>query len=122
MKDKIASGIKDVSVKVIAKRVSAVPAGPASAETDELDDIYKEEDPIETSVALRKKAGSMQSTVADKNAKSGRYFFTLRTKGEPVKISAEAIKAVAIAEGRIDASGKVIEEAKPMVDPVDKAI
>jgi len=46
----------------------------------------------------------------------------LRTKGEPVKISAEAIKAVAIAEGRVNSNGQVIEEAKPMVDPVDKAI
>ena len=121
MKDKITNGVKDVGVKVTAKRVSAVPAGPASAETDELDDIYKEEDPIETSVALRKKAGSLQSTVADKNAKAGKFFFTLRTKGEPVKISAEAVKAVAIAEGRVGADGKLIEEVKPMVDPVDKA-
>lgn len=60
MKDKVTTGVKDVGVKVTAKRVSAAPTGPASAETDELDDIYKEEDPIETSVALRKKAGSLQ--------------------------------------------------------------
>jgi hypothetical protein len=60
--------------------------------------------------------------VVDKNAKAGKFFFTLRTKGELVKISAEAIKAVAIAEGRVNSEGIVIEEAKPMVDPVDKAI
>jgi hypothetical protein len=46
----------------------------------------------------------------------------LRTKGEPVKISAEANKNIAFAEGRVDAVGNVIEEVKPMVDPVDKAI
>jgi hypothetical protein len=122
MKEKLTNGVKDIAVKVTAKKISVTPAGPASAETDELDDIYKEEDPIETSVAQRKKAGSLQSTTVDKNAKAGKFFFTLRTKGEPVKISAEAIKAVAIAEGRVNADGQVIEEAKPMVDPVDKAI
>jgi hypothetical protein len=122
MKEKLTNGVKDVAAKAVAKKVSVAPAGPPSAETDELDDIYKEEDPIETSVASRKKAGSMTSTVSNKNAKSGTFFFTLRTKGEPVKISAEAIKAVAIAEGRVDATGNVIEEVKPMIDPVDKAI
>lgn len=45
----------------------------------------------------------------------------MRTKGELVKISAEAIKALAIAEGKVGADGNVIEEVKPMVDPVDKA-
>jgi hypothetical protein len=64
----------------------------------------------------------LQSTVADKNAKAGKFFFNLRTKGEPVKISAEAIKVVAIAEGRVDAEGNMIEEVKPIVDPVDKAM
>lgn len=45
----------------MAKRVSVAPAGPASAETDELDDIYKEEDPIEVSIGARKKAGALQA-------------------------------------------------------------
>jgi hypothetical protein len=35
------------------------PAGPKSAETDELDEIYNEEDPIDTSVGIRKKAGNI---------------------------------------------------------------
>jgi myo-inositol-hexaphosphate 3-phosphohydrolase len=46
----------------------------------------------------------------------------LRTKGEPIKISEQAIKANAIEEGRTDASGNVVEEEKPKPDPVDKAI
>ena len=99
-----------------------VPAGPKSAEVDEIDDIYKEEDPIEVSIGSRKKAGSLQSTVADKNSKSGKFFLTLRTKGDPVKITDAAKKANAIMEGRTDAAGNVIEEEKPKVDPIDKAI
>lgn len=58
----------------------------------------------------------------DKNAKAGKFFFTLKVKGEPVKISEQAKKNVAIAEGRVDAQGNVIEEEKPKVDPIDKAI
>lgn len=114
MKEKLTNGVKEVATKVaLVKRVSVAPAGPASAETDELDEIYKQEDPIEATIGIRKKAGSLQSTIVDKNAKSGKFFFTLRTKGEPVKISEEAKKANAIMEGRTDAAGNVVEEVKP---------
>lgn len=48
---------------------SAAPAGPKSAATDEVDDIFKLEDPLEVSLDIRKKAGSLTSTVDNKNSK-----------------------------------------------------
>lgn len=69
------------------------PVGPVSAAKDEVDEIYKEEDPIETSIGIRKKGGSLQTVVPDKNAKVGKFFFTLKTKGPEVKISKEATRA-----------------------------
>ena len=122
LKDKLQNGVKEAVVKATPKRVSAIPVGAKSAEIDELDEIYKEEDPIESSVGLRKKAGNITQTVADKNTKSGKFFFTLRTKGDSVTISEAAIKANSIEEGRTDASGNVLVEEKPKVDPVDKSI
>lgn len=59
LKDKIQNGVKEAVVKATPKRISAIPTGPKSAEIDELDEIYKEEDPIEASVGLRKKAGNI---------------------------------------------------------------
>ena len=58
--------------------------------------------------------------MADKN--KPKFFFTLRYKGDPIKITDHAKLAVAKAEGRCDASGKIIEDEKPKADPVDKAI
>ena len=67
-----------------APRRSIVPGatGPKSAEQDLVDDIYKEQDPIDTSLGKRKKAGALASVVPDKNAKSGKFFFQLRLKGD----------------------------------------
>ena len=60
MKDKLQNGVKDAVTKATPKRVSnAIPAGPKSAETDEVDAIYSEEDPIESSIGIRKKAGNI---------------------------------------------------------------
>ena len=47
---------------------SQMPLGPKSAEKDEVDEIYKNEDPIGTSVDMRKKVGSLTSTIANKKA------------------------------------------------------
>lgn len=55
----------------------AQPAGPKSAETDEVDDIYKEDDPIGVSLEKRKKQGSLTSQVKE-DSKSGKFFFTLK--------------------------------------------
>jgi len=43
------------------------------------------------------------SVIQDKNAKAGKYFFSLRTKGEAVKVSEEAKKNNAKEEGKTDA-------------------
>ena len=57
IKDTLNNGVKSAANRAIAKRNQ--PAGPVSAETDEVDEIYNEEDPIEVTVAMRKKAGSL---------------------------------------------------------------
>ena len=82
VKDKLVQGVQS-KMQTASKRSSvAMPPGPVSAATDELDDIYKEEDPIEVQIGNRKKAGAITNQVPDKNSKSGKYFFTLKIKGE----------------------------------------
>lgn len=41
------------------KSPSKLPAGPRSAKTDILDPIYKNEDPVATSIGYRQKAGDI---------------------------------------------------------------
>ncbi len=41
-KEKSTISVKDFTAKSVVKRISNAPAGPVSAETDELDEIYKE--------------------------------------------------------------------------------
>jgi hypothetical protein len=36
-----------------------MPVGPKSTEKDEVDEIYKTQDPIDSSIAIRKKGGSI---------------------------------------------------------------
>lgn len=52
-----------------------------SSGTDEIDDIYKEKDPIEVSLTKRADAGSTNAVVQDKNGKAGKFFFTFRVTG-----------------------------------------
>jgi hypothetical protein len=59
MKDKLQNGVKEVVQRTSVTKKFGTAAGPVSAEKDELDDIYKEEDPIEASIAIRKKAGNL---------------------------------------------------------------
>ena len=85
LKKEIKSEIEKAEEKVKStpgrSKVSAVPAGPKSSETDELDDIYKEDDPIGISIEKRKKQGSLTSQVKEES-KSGKFFFTLRQTGD----------------------------------------
>lgn len=77
--------------------------GPKSAEVDEIDDIYKEKDPIEASLNIRKKAGAVAQVVPNKDAKSGKFFFNLKLKGDipalakpkvdPTKLGSEAAES-----------------------------
>lgn len=46
------------------------PAGPKSAETDEVDEIYKKEDPIESSLGTRKDKNSGNLMTAVKGVDS----------------------------------------------------
>lgn len=68
-------------------RNSAMPSGPKSAATDEVDDIYKENDPIGVSTEKRRGAGALTAVVPDKNSKSGKFFFALKVKGPSIVIS-----------------------------------
>ena len=64
-----------------------VPAGPVSAEKDEIDEIYKQKDPISVALDLRKKGGSLTTVVPNKNAKMGKFFFTMKTTGTPAVVT-----------------------------------
>ena len=100
-------------------RHSIAPAGPKSAEIDEVDPIYGKADPVGSSLETRKKAGAVTYMVPDKNSKQGKFFFTLRLKGGAIPISEEAKNNLAKIEGRVDESGKIIVQ-KP--DPIDKSL
>ena len=75
-----------------------------------MDEIYKNPDPISISVDSRKKAGSLTSQVPDKNAKSGKFFFTMKFKGPQVVFSEKAILNNARMEGKVNAQGNIIVE------------
>ena len=99
-----------------------IPSGPKSVENDEVDSIYSEADPIDSSISIRKKAGNVQSVVPDKNAKVGKFFFALTYKGDPIPISELAKTAAAKEAGKTNVAGNVIIEEKPKVDPIDKSL
>ena len=72
----------------------------ASAVNDEVDSIYKEEDPIEASIAQRKKRGGRITAVTRDNASRlpNKFFFTLSLKSandEAEKPSKSAAKRTA---------------------------
>jgi hypothetical protein len=61
--------------------------------------------------------------VPDKNSKQGKFFFTLRLKGSPIIISEQAHFNFAKLEGKVDGqTGKMVVEAKPKPDPIDKSL
>lgn len=65
-------------------------------------------------IEKRKRAGNnILTTVVPGDSKMGKYFFTLRIKGEPVKITEQAKMAKLREEGKLDAQGNVIYKAKP---------
>lgn len=63
MKEKVAKEVeknmKDANANRSQIKRASVAPGPVSAEKDEVDEIYKEEDPIEASIGIRKKAGNI---------------------------------------------------------------
>jgi len=74
-----------------------------------MDEIYKESDPIGVSIDMRKKEGTIQSTVKKQHSKLD-YFFSLKYTGEILPISQEAKDNVMILEGKCDIWGKVHKE------------
>lgn len=78
-----------------------------SAEKDEIDDIYKEKDPIGVTIEKRKKGGQLTAVVADPKSKSGKFFFTLSLKGEKLMISEKAKWANAKEMGQLDPNGSM---------------
>ena len=106
--------------KASLKRASTIPEGPKSVSADEVDDIYKEEDPIAVTIERRKKAGSLSSTVKDPNVKSGKFFYTLRLKGT-IEISEQAKENAMKQKGLMDEAGNITDD-KPQADPIDKSL
>lgn len=109
-------------LKTPAKKVFSGPPGPKSAEVDEVDEIYKNSDPIDVSLGKRKKGGAITTVVPDKNSKQGKFFFTLRSKGDPLEITEEAKKNVLIEAGKVDPAGNVKVEEKPKADPIEMSL
>jgi hypothetical protein len=107
------SFLKKTPVKL---RHSLAPAGAKSAATDELDDIYKKDDPIGSSLDTRKKTGGhVTNTVADKNSKAGKFFFTLRLKGPACEITEEQRRNTLRAQPARNAFNRVITTGRESV-------
>ena len=109
-------------LKTPSKRVIQAPPGPKSAEVDEVDEIYTNADPIDVSLGKRKKGGALTTVVPDKNSKQGKFFFTLRNKGDVLHISEEAKKNALIEAGKVDPAGNVKIEDKPKLDPIEMSL
>ena len=78
-----------------------------SAEKDEIDEIYKEKDPIGVTIEKRKKSCQLTAVVADPKSKSGKFFFTLSLKGDKPVISEKAKWANAKEMGLLDQNGNM---------------
>ena len=77
------------------------PPGPVSASKDVKDTIYDNNDPLDVSLTKRvKEGGTKISQVPDKNNTQGKFFFSLKLKGEPIAISDQAKMNVAKLENR----------------------
>lgn len=96
---------------------------PISADADELDPIYQNDDPIKVSLAMRIKAGAVAAVVPNKDSKQGKFFFNLKLNGkipplqkpkrDPTNIGSAAAEA---------AETEPVVPAKPMEDPIDKSL
>jgi len=96
--------------------------GPRSAKTDVVDAIYKNEDPINTSIGIRQKAGDINSLVANPSCTMGKFFFTLRSKGAGPVHSQQALDNVQRQAGNTDAAGNILVVEPPKPDPVDLSL
>ena len=76
--------------------------GPKSTEKDEVDEIYKKEDPIESSLGIRKAKNNNYMTACKIDSKQGKFFFTLKLTGGEVPITRTQLMNNAKEEGRID--------------------
>ena len=56
---KLGFKLKTDMAKPVPRKSNPQPVGPVSAAKDEVDEIYKAEDPIETSIAIRQKGGAL---------------------------------------------------------------
>ena len=92
--------------------VASSPGGPRSALRDAVDEIHSNPDPIDVSITIRKKKGNVNNVIPDPKAKVGKFFFTLRTKGDLLVITSEA-KLNNIKEAWTDKNGNRIVEDKP---------
>ena len=85
------------------------PTGPKSTDKDELDEIYQKDDPIESSMDIRKvkNLGNLFTAVKGHDTKQGKFFFTLKSSVE-VPITKAAMMNNAKEEGRVDHKGNII--------------
>ena len=102
-----AASVKKESASLQASPVKAArsslnhPSGPTSTNKDVKDTIYDNSDPLDVSMTKRvKEGGTKISQVPDKNNTQGKFFYSLKFKGEPIPISDQAKLNVAKLENK----------------------
>lgn len=66
---------------------SVSPSAPMIRSKDHVDDIYKEEDPIDASLQIRKKKGGLITSVIQEQKLHAAFFYALKLKGPQADIS-----------------------------------
>jgi hypothetical protein len=102
-------------------------AGPISAEKDVKDAIYNNDDPLDISLTKRmKEGGSKISQVPDKSNTQGKFFFSLKFKGEPIPISDQAKINVAKLDNKqiekVDGQLVLEPKAAKIIDPIGDSV
>mmetsp|Transcript_9365 Transcript_9365/g.14221 ORF Transcript_9365/g.14221 Transcript_9365/m.14221 type:complete len:343 (+) Transcript_9365:263-1291(+) len=108
--------VKKSAPTPVKQRTSLLPTV-KSLDKDEMDDIYKNNDPIAVSLDTRKKSGAISTVVPNKNSKQGKFFFTLKVKGEQIKVSEEAKRNNARETGKSEEPAELKAE-----DPIEKSL
>lgn len=94
-----------------------------SADVDEVDAIYSNDDPIKVSLAARIKAGAVAAVVPNKDAKQGKYFFNLKLNGKIPPLQKPKRDPTNIGQAAADkAEAEPAQPEKPMEDPIAKSL
>ena len=78
--------MRKISVKIPPSSTNKLkwsmsPTAPRSSSKDEVDEIYKEKDPIASSLVKRKSKGGLVTSVVQDNKLKNIFYFSMRLKG-----------------------------------------